>query len=264
MELELPAQKHVVAATNSPPTTKTRSSTRTTTALTTPTSVVRDLCFDVRFSQLRLLYDGASRTQAPFGGQTKTQASHKSVRKAKKISASTPALQERHGRSFWGILPVLKAIWHSGEIPLKSAGTARRHMSFSIPPAPCKNKEKFSTGASYSGLNTQHISYTRARQEKQAQAGAHAPNPIWLCAASLGCSLLRNRDSAGTRNFRNSDAPAILTGMSGISGIPVPRRATAPVMPSQGMVHGRYWYLNSTGLADGWWPGGHFDRPETK
>jgi hypothetical protein len=54
----------VVAATTSPPTTKTRSSTRTTTALTTPISVVGDLCFNACFSQLE--------PKPPSGGQTKT------------------------------------------------------------------------------------------------------------------------------------------------------------------------------------------------
>jgi hypothetical protein len=50
--LSLPARTLVVAATTSSPTTKARSSTRTTTALTTPTSGVGDYFFDACFSQL--------------------------------------------------------------------------------------------------------------------------------------------------------------------------------------------------------------------
>jgi hypothetical protein len=57
------ARTLVVAATTSPPPTKARSSTRTTTALTTPTSVVGDLCFDARFSQLE--------PKPPSGGRQK-------------------------------------------------------------------------------------------------------------------------------------------------------------------------------------------------
>jgi hypothetical protein len=43
--------------------TKMRSSTRTTTALATPISVVEDLCFNACFSQLE--------PKPPSGGQTK-------------------------------------------------------------------------------------------------------------------------------------------------------------------------------------------------
>jgi hypothetical protein len=53
----------VVAATTSPPTTKTRSSTRTTATPTIPISVVGDLCFDACFSQLE--------PKPPSGGQKK-------------------------------------------------------------------------------------------------------------------------------------------------------------------------------------------------
>jgi hypothetical protein len=52
----------VVAASTSPPTTKTRSSTRTTATPTTPISVVGDLCFNACFSQLE--------PKPPSGGQT--------------------------------------------------------------------------------------------------------------------------------------------------------------------------------------------------
>jgi hypothetical protein len=51
----------VVAAITSPPTTKARSSTRTTTTLATPISVIGDLSFNTCFSQLE--------PKPPSGGQ---------------------------------------------------------------------------------------------------------------------------------------------------------------------------------------------------
>ena len=66
----------------------------------------------------------------------------------------------------------------------------------------------------------------------------------------LGRALLRHRNSAGTRNFRDAGVTVILIGTRNFSEFEIPEFQGAVTCVTANQVYGRYQHLNDTGLDD--------------